>query len=177
MKRLSIVILGILLACSAAPAEEGHGPAPSTDPRFEFLKSLEGVWTGPPMQEGHPPARFEYRITAGGHAVEEREFAGTPMEMVTMYTMQGGDLVATHYCAIGNQPVAKAAKLTDNALSFDCAGVPGNAASHDDEHVHAWKMRLGKDGKLHYTANIVKAGETTEAPDFKLTRTTKTASR
>ena len=179
MKKYSMLILGILLCFGAVQAgDEGHGPAPSTDPRFEFLKSLEGSWSGPPMMEGQPQAKFEFRVTAGGHAVEEREFVGTPMEMVTLYHMRGEDLVATHYCMLGNRPHLKAEpRVVDSTLSFDCDGTPGNAASHDEEHVHGWAIKLADDGRLHYSAELVKAGEVTETPNVVLTRTTKTASR
>lgn len=179
MKRISILFLGILLSVvGVVSAEEGAPPPAPTDPRLEFLKSLEGTWNGPPMAEGAPPTMFEFRVTAGGHAVEEREFAGTPMEMVTLYHMRGKDLMATHYCMLGNQPVAKAApRVVDRGLTFDCDGTPGNAASHDDAHVHGWAVQLNEDGSLHYAAEIVKAGEVIEAPDMVLTRVEKTASR
>ena len=100
------------------------------------------------------------------------------MEMVTLYHMRGKNLMATHYCSLGNQPQAKAApRVVDRGLRFDCAGTPGNAASHDEEHIHGWAVRLLEDGSLNYTAKLVKNGEVTEAPDMVLTRTQKTASR
>ncbi len=46
-----------------------------------------------------------YRTVSGGTAVEERIFANTPQEMVTMYHGSGNDgLLMTHYCMLGNQP-------------------------------------------------------------------------
>ena len=103
---------------------------------------------------------------------------GTPMEMVTLYHMRGKELMATHYCMLGNQPVLKASEqVVDRTLSFACAGIPGNAASHDEQHVHGWSMRLGQDGRLQYSAELVKEGKVTEAPDVTLTRSRKTASR
>ncbi len=179
MKHCSILILAVLLCAAGLQAAdpEQHPAAPS-DPRFEFLKSLEGSWSGAPMEEGRPPNVFEFRVTAGGHAIEEREFVGTPMEMLTLYHMQGEDLVATHYCMLGNRPRLKAEpRVVDSALSFDCDGTPGNAASHDEEHVHGWAIKLADDGRLHYSAELVKEGEVTEAPNLVLTRTRDTASR
>ena len=46
--------------------------------------------------------------TAGGSAVQETQFPGTPMEMVSVYHLDGADLVMTHYCVLGNQPRMKA---------------------------------------------------------------------
>jgi hypothetical protein len=152
------------------------GPAVE-DARFQFLKGLVGAWTGPAAMDGMPASTIEFRLTAGGTAIEEVEFAGTPMEMVTLYHLDGKELVATHYCALGNQPRMTAAKrVVDESLSFACAGKPGNAASHDDEHVHGWTIK--KDGdRLVYTAELVKSGKVTEAPRLVLTRTPETASR
>jgi hypothetical protein len=179
MKVSLIVVLAAVLGAAAAADEQGtHGPPPAQDPRFEFLKGLAGTWVGASVEEGMPPSTVEFRVTAGGHAVEEREFLGTPMEMVTLYHMEGGDLVATHYCMIGNRPRLEAApEVVDGTLAFACDGKPGGAASHDDEHVHAWSMRLEPDGRLSYSAELVQGGRVTGAPAIVLTRQRETAAR
>jgi hypothetical protein len=171
------VALGIAGAVGVAE-EHHHAPPPAQDPRFEFLKGLAGTWVGASAREGMPPSIVEFRVTAGGHAVEERELVGTPMEMVTLYHVEGKTLVATHYCMIGNRPRLEAApSIVDGTLAFACSGKPGGAGSHDDEHVHAWSMRLDPEGRLLYSAELVKAGQVTAAPAFVLTRQRDAASR
>ncbi len=180
MKRIVWLAVALLLIAPASSAGDAEHPAPPPvdDARFDFLKGLVGTWIGPTPEDGTPAPVFEFRLTAGGSAIEEHEFLGSPMEMLTVYNMEGTDLVATHYCMLGNQPRAVAAKrVKNNALTFDCAGKPGNSASHDDQHVHGWSIRQQEDGTLHYTAEIVKAGEVAEAPDFVLTREDRMASR
>ncbi len=168
MRILSITVLALFMSTGVAGA---------ADPRFEFLERLEGTWTTPP-EEGNPPRTFEFRVTAGGSAVEEREMVGTPMEMVTLYYLDGEDLAATHYCMIGNRPQLTASKTLENGtLRFSCAGKPGGAASHDEEHVHGWTMKLDREGRLHYAAELVKDGAVSETPAFVLSRQTETASR
>ena len=62
-------------------------------------------------------------------------------------------------------------------LLYTCDGKPGNTKSHDDTHVHSWTMKLDEDGRLHYSAELMKDGELTEAPFFLLTRQTTNAGR
>jgi len=173
MRALVMLVLtsAVLLAGAAAFAAED-------DPRFEFLKKLEGTWIGSPPEEGMPPGVIEFRLTAGGTALEEREFVGTPMEMVTVYHMDGRELVATHYCMLGNQPRLTAAKqVVDDGLSFSCDGRPGNTASHDEAHIHGWAMRLDDEGRLLYSGELLKDGKVSETHSVVLTREGKTASR
>ena len=173
-KTISIAWIWIVLG-TLAGAGEHHDHAVVAGPgdaRFEFLKRLAGTWQAEEGMDGQLAAQWEFRVTAGGSAVEEREFVGTPMEMVTLYYMDGGDLRATHYCALGNRPQAVATRGSgDAALEFGCTGTPGGAASHDEEHVHGWKFRLDADGRLHMNASIVKAGESGSAPALVLDRT------
>ena len=185
MKRIlqlaSIVLLAPLAGVLAADHEEHAAAAAdrSRDPRFEFLAALAGNWIAEAGSAEMPAsARFEFRLTAGGTVVEEREMIGTPMEMVTLYHMDGADLVATHYCALGNQPRMRAAKhVVEGTLSFACNGKPGNAASHDDAHIHAWSMRLSPDGRLHYSAEMTQPGRESEEHEVVLIRNLETARR
>jgi hypothetical protein len=154
-------------------------PATAQDPRLEFLKELEGSWVGQFDQDEMGKQTFEFRVTAGGHAVQEREMIGTPMEMLTVYYLEDADVLGTHFCMLGNRPQVKAAPRIENStLTFACNGTPGNSTSHDEEHVHGWSMRLDDDGRLHYSAELVREGHVTEAPTVIMTRLPeKTASR
>ena len=68
-------------------------------------------------------ATVTYRVTAAGSAVVETLFPGTPHEMVTMYTLDRGTLVLTHYCAMRNQPHMRARPgAAPNEVVFDFAG-------------------------------------------------------
>ncbi len=130
MKRGLIVLLAVVVGAAGALAGDAHHhPEVSDDARFEFLKQLEGTWVGDGLDD-KPGGVYEFRVTAGGTAVREIEMVGTPMEMVTLYHMEGDDLVATHYCMLGNRPRMKAAeRIARGTLEFECAGTPGGAAS------------------------------------------------
>src|SRR5690242_6473548 len=95
-------------------AKEHEAPRPAPPSRLDVMKRLAGDWiqVGPDGKASDQVVAT-YRVTAGGSAVEETLFAGTPHEMVTVYHMDGDDLVLTHYCVAGNQPHMKAEKQSD----------------------------------------------------------------
>ena len=112
--------------------------------RFEMLKSLEGSWFRADAA-GEP--QLEYMLTAGGSAVVETVFPGQQMEMVSVYTLDSGRLVMTHYCAMGNQPFMVATDDgTDDVIRFECQKA-GNTKSHADPHMHRGVLTIG-DGTL-----------------------------
>lgn len=114
--------------------------------RFAKLKSLEGSWTSAPGSES--PVALDYRVVGSGSAVHERIFVGTPYEMVTMYHMDGDDLVLTHYCAAGNQPRMKAVATADpSEVAFRFAGL-SNGNPSKDMHMHDGTLWIGADGRL-----------------------------
>jgi hypothetical protein len=139
----SIVLVGLLLAGGAGLAvaldEKGGGDKAVSEntARFERLKGLAGTWksvarAGEETMEG----TFTYRVTAAGSAVMETLFVDTPHEMVTIYTLDGDDLVLTHYCAAGNQPRMKAEKGGDaNSIKFAFDRLGGGDPAKD-MHMH-----------------------------------------
>ena len=48
------------------------------------------------MREGPVEFTVKYRLISGGGAIEERTFAGTPRELVTMYLFQNGKARDSH---------------------------------------------------------------------------------
>lgn len=60
--------------------------------------------------------------------------SGTPHEMVTMFHLDGGELMATHYCAAHNQPRFIMAPSSDTRiLEFkfkDATNLSSSAAPH-----------------------------------------------
>jgi hypothetical protein len=137
---------------------------------FERLKSLVGDWTAKTEHGEHTgDAAVNYRLTAGGSVLMETLFAGTPNEMVTMYYLDGGKLVLTHYCMLHNQPhMTLEAASTADVLRFTCDASSGgdNLESEHAMHMHrgvltfvdaghiqtAWTMWV--DGKADHEAHF-----------------------
>src|SRR5262245_10260387 len=112
MRRLALICCALALAAcglvlagqmdkgkspeAAAKAEvAGKAAAPS---KLDIIKKLAGDWVE--VKDGKPTDKVvtTYRITAGGSAVEEVLFRDTPHEMITLYHLDGDDLMLTHYC-------------------------------------------------------------------------------
>lgn len=110
---------------------------------FASLKKLRGEWRGPAMEKGMPPSHSIYRVTAGGSAVQETIFPGTKMEMLSVYHLDKGRLLMTHYCALGNQPRMKlnTRKSTARELVFDFDGGT-NLNPRRDMHMHSLRLTL-----------------------------------
>jgi hypothetical protein len=137
--RFAMTVL-LLSACawSAAAADDIKDHPPATkNARFDQFKQIIGTWEGKEM-EGRPGTivTAEYRLTSGGTAIEEKLFANTPMEMVTIIHCDGDDLLLTHYCMLGNQPRMKASGSGEsNRFDFKFVGAT-NLKSPTDMHMH-----------------------------------------
>jgi hypothetical protein len=170
MKRIAGLLTLVLALASMALAAD----APTKTTPLDRLKALEGTWTGIAAwdeggQKGTGDVTVVYKVTAAGSAVQEVLFPGTPHEMVTMYHMDGGDLVLTHYCAAGNQPRMKLQETKDpNVLSFSFAG--GSNMKESDRHMHAAKITLGDAGHVKGVWTSVQDGKSVGEASFDLTR-------
>src|SRR5882762_1729569 len=127
----------LLLATSVCLNAEETGKAKAGSPEFERMKTLVGTWQGKTdMGQGPIDMTLQYRLLAGGSVLEERVFAGTPNEMVTMYYDKDGKLAMTHYCMFGNRPGMLLKSSDDKTLKFDFDQTCGiNAAK--ESHMHA----------------------------------------
>jgi hypothetical protein len=85
---------------------------------FEKLKGLAGTWSGPVGTVDGPKGTVRYEVVSGGSAVMEVLFPGDPHEMRSMYHLDRGDLVMTHYCSAGNQPRMRLSKTGSTAAKL-----------------------------------------------------------
>lgn len=117
-------------ACGAEPT------AAQSKAAFEKLKTLQGEWVDT-AGDAHkkPGTNVTYRVVANGSAVIETMFPGEVHEMVTVYYLDGDQLVLTHYCAAKNQPRMKAVTIGDDRIDFDFTG-GSNINPAKDMHMH-----------------------------------------
>jgi hypothetical protein len=133
------------------------------------MKSLVGTWKGTHnMGQGPMEMTVEYRLVAGGSVVEERIFAGTPMEMVTMYHDRNGKLALTHYCMLHNQPgmVLRSSDAKTLAFDFDkSSGVDKHSA-----HMHSLTITFQDPDNITQDWRMYEDGKPKESHPFSLKR-------
>ena len=136
---------------------------------FEKLKSLVGIWKGT-TSEGKA-IMLTYKLVSGGTTIMETNDSEEHKDgMITMYHLDGGKLMMTHYCSMGNQPRMKASAIsTDGKLSFSF--VDGTNMSKSDAHMHSlaitfkdkdhmtqeWTMRSGGKDQMHPAFEMTRA--------------------
>jgi hypothetical protein len=137
---------------------------------FHMLKSLAGTWTGTAGTD-NAPATVTYKISANGHVVTEVLFSGTDHEMMTLYYVQGSDILATHYCSLGNRPQFKldTGKSSLKELVFTFDGGSG-FDSGKDNHIHDAKLDFNGKDKFDASWSFYSGGEKRGSNDFHLTR-------
>jgi hypothetical protein len=143
---------GLLLALTSAGYADDKSAttkSPTTNANFEKLKRLAGTWVVAD-NDGKPTDQVMsvIKVTAGGSAVHETLFPGQPHEMISVYTVDGADLIMTHYCVLGNQPRMKAdAKSPANQIVFKFAG-GGNLDPKKDKHMHEATLTIVDEDRL-----------------------------
>jgi hypothetical protein len=169
----AVAVLGAPAAQAGSPGETAK-PAVAKAPasgRLDVIKKLAGEWVEVGA-DGNPTDKVvaTYRVTAGGTTVEETLFGGTDHEMVTLYHLDGEDLVLTHYCVLGNQPRMKADRQPEpNKLIFRCIGGT-NIKSERDEHMHQATLVWKDDNRLSSEWVEFKDGKPAMTVAFNLAR-------
>ncbi|HEX2835777.1 MAG TPA: hypothetical protein VHW00_22400 [Thermoanaerobaculia bacterium] len=135
-----------------------HGQAGKSDASAAFakIKALAGKHEVNLMSPDGEKSTIEYRVSAAGSAVFETMFAGEPHEMITVYTVDKDSVLATHYCAGGNQPILRlnAAKSKDNELVFEMERITGNVTP---DHINGVTFKFGDGGKVEESWSSTKS--------------------
>jgi hypothetical protein len=170
MKHIPIALVSCLLAACASTSG-GHNPNGAA--QFERMKSLQGDWISPdPHGQAGATASFHYEVTGGGSALVETiaphgEGKGT---MLTVYHLDGDDLVLTHYCMLGNQPHMVAAPSKDpNVVHFGFAG-GSNVDMKHGQHMHEATYHFVDANHVQSDWTLYTDGKATGTGHFELTR-------
>src|SRR6185436_18224606 len=152
---LPFLAVAVVLSFAALAEEPAKSEATTA---FDKLKQLDGTWTGAVGKPDGEKAKIIYKITAGGSVVMETLFPETDHEMISMYHLENGELIATHYCAMGNQPRMKLSKATPSEMTFDFVGGVG-IDPEKSAHIHGGTITLRPDGKMEALWRVFRGGK------------------
>ncbi|WP_271084813.1 hypothetical protein [Brevundimonas sp. NIBR11] len=122
---------------------------------FDRLKALAGDWREVGSER---PMTVAYRVISNGSAMLETWRTPSGRETLTVYVQDGDRVLATHYCAQGNQPTLTLTGVAP-ALEFQMTSVTGLDAGED--HLDHLSLRLEQDTLHHSETYRGDAGEET----------------
>ncbi len=136
MKGLAKILSMLLLSAGIIPVTANARPGGGNE-AFEKLKVLVGHWETD--KSSMNKASLDLELTSGGTAVLEKFHMvenGKPVEMTTLYYLDGDQVKLTHYCMAGNQPTMKGSYAPEaKTITFDLVSI-SNLKSADDGHMH-----------------------------------------
>jgi hypothetical protein len=145
------LVLALVQASLARQSKDGKKAAGAPEAivydaasAFEFLKTLAGDWerASGDHEHGSTSRAVSFKVTAAGSSIVETYNAGQPSEMVSIYHMDGNQLLLTHYCALKNAPIMKFEK-SDKPGEIKFAFHGGtNFDPKVDAHVHQGALEV-----------------------------------
>ncbi len=162
-RMLTAGLIAVVLT-AASRAEETPAKAKPVNASFEKIKKLAGTWVEAD-KDGKPTDKVVsvIKLTAGGSAVQETNFPGEAMEMVSLYHMDQSDLMMTHFCILGNQPRMKADPTAPaNQIRWKFAGGT-NLDPAKDAHMHGATVTFVDDDHLEIAGEAWENGKPSDA--------------
>lgn len=149
---LSVLIAALPTLLSAAEPDKGAEGA------FKQLQSLIGSWEGK-FEDGRSHS-VSYRLTAGGTVLVETWTLAPGRESLTLYSIDGDNLIATHYCPQGNQPRLQLVGGGDpGRLSFEFRDGT-NLQVKGKSHQHAFWIKVLGENSFERSETYVDNGST-----------------
>ena len=136
MKPAARILIALALVAALAGLRRTTAAPPNAE-AFAQLKTLVGHWEE--QKAAGDKSTMDIALTAGGSTLMETfrgVEGGKPVEMITMYYLDGGQVKLTHYCMAGNQPTMRGSYTPETkTLTFDFENAT-NLKSANDGHMH-----------------------------------------
>lgn len=125
---------------------------------FAQLRALVGDWEGAAASGRR--ITVNYRLIANDTVLIETWTLSPTRQSMTVYHMDGEDLLATHYCPLGNQPRLQMVRddTQPGVLNFrfrDATNLPDAARAHQ----HAFWIRIPSDTSFERNETYIENGE------------------
>ncbi len=164
------VVLSMFLGLSHSTARAGDLPDVRTpEDAFAALESLNGDWTNEKTPQAKPG--MVIRTTGAGSAVQVTFFPGTPMEMLSVFHLDGPErLVHTHYCALQNQPTMEMVECDrPGVMRFEFVSGT-NMDVNQDAHSHNAEIQILGDNRFKVVVEGWDGGKPAETQQFTMVR-------
>lgn len=152
--RLTVLILGLLLTCQSSFVAAAESTSKTV---FEQLKGLIGDWRS---TKNNSATVVNYKVIANGTTLIESWIMSPTRQSMTVYTMDGERLIATHYCPQGNAPRLNFTHTDTGGahhfVFFDGANLQEPSGSHE----HAFWFKISPDGLLTRNETYIKNAAT-----------------
>ena len=147
----AVVLLGSAAGYAQSDMHKASDAAPPSDAQIAFqeIKGLAGSWRGAvtvdppqPQWDTGKPTEVSMKVTSRGnalvHEMKEAGAADDPTKVdhpVTMFYLDEGRLLLTHYCDAVNRPRMAARKSADGkTVEFDFLDVAGSTKYGHMQH-------------------------------------------
>ncbi|MFQ5772431.1 MAG: hypothetical protein ACE5HX_17985 [bacterium] len=163
MKRYSLILLMLAFVFMSSYVKAGEGAKKS----FEKIKSLAGEWQGKGPKG--KSVSVTYEVVSNGSVVMERMQSENEPAMITMYHLDSGYLMMTHYCSAMNQPRMRATSSDDETIiQFAFLDIT-NLAKPTDGHMEKLMIKFKDQDHLATQWTFIEDGKEMNAP-FELER-------
>ena len=167
---LAISGAGVLISGTpmSAAAADSMPVTMAKNAEMDTIRGLVGTWASVASADGKTMGPLVFKLTSAGSVVMETMFPGSDHEMVNMYSADGGSVLFTHYCAMGNQPRMRLKSAADGVLKFEYLDA-ANLKSRDDPHMDSVELTI-KGDRLTERWSFYANGKVTKTETFEFTR-------
>ena len=154
-----------------AKAEPAPGGEKSTEPAKPEPES-GAAGAAPAAEPKATTIPVEYAVTAGGHALQEKLFAGTKEEMVTLYYLEGEGLALVKERSIGMRPHLRldVQNSTRDDLHFEWDGSATDVDPKKDPHFHKGRIHFVDADTIECEWSFWADGKDSHTTEFTLSR-------
>jgi hypothetical protein len=137
------LLLFLTVAAAAAPRTPPPPTAQEAKALYQALTRLSGRWASKSTKGWTETSTFEV-IAKGSAVVNRSRFEGEPNDgMLTVFHLDGGRLLLTHYCEARNQPTLVASKIGNGGKHVEFTFVSATGLrSPDAGHMHSMVLDL-----------------------------------
>lgn len=130
-------LTALALFVAASPALAHDDTLPSAEQQFAEIASWEGRWKVAETDA----LQIVFEITARGKTVVERWETANGLHSMTVYHLDGGHVIATHYCPQGNQPRLESMPGEEGRIAFAFRDITGLDEGESHAFTLDWAMR------------------------------------